>query len=75
MVSNGARYFFLPSKPRLKGHSASRRAFLDDLREEGVTVEAPFCDIGKREQLEAALKLCSQNMPPIRGCINSAIVL
>ncbi|KAF2181154.1 KR-domain-containing protein [Zopfia rhizophila CBS 207.26] len=75
MVRNGARNLFLPSRPRSDGHSASRKAFLAELRAEGVTVEAPFCDVGNREQLEAALNVCSQNMPPIKGCIHSAMVL
>jgi acyl transferase domain-containing protein/NADPH:quinone reductase-like Zn-dependent oxidoreductase/NAD(P)-dependent dehydrogenase (short-subunit alcohol dehydrogenase family)/aryl carrier-like protein len=74
MVKQGAKNLILPSRSVVEGAKNSRAAFVQDLRARGVRVEAPLCDISKREQLKEALdSLCG--MPPIQGCIQSAMIL
>lgn len=45
------------------------------LREQGVIVHSPKCDLASAASLKEALDLCSTFMPPIKGCINAAMVL
>lgn len=45
------------------------------LRQQGVTVAAPKCDASSLASLSKALGDCGEAMPPVRGCINAAMVL
>lgn len=45
-----------------------------ELRDTGVVVEAPECDICDKEALQQVLERY-QHMSPIAGCIQSSIVL
>jgi acyl transferase domain-containing protein/NADPH:quinone reductase-like Zn-dependent oxidoreductase/SAM-dependent methyltransferase/NAD(P)-dependent dehydrogenase (short-subunit alcohol dehydrogenase family) len=74
LVEQGARNLVLPSRSTVEGGNNERAAFVQELRVKGARVEAPLCDIANREQLAQALNSLN-NMPPIEGCIQSAMVL
>ena len=74
MVQNGAMYLILPSRSVVEGTSSDRECFVRDLRSAGATVKVPVCDIANRGQLADELGKLS-TMPPIRGCIQAAMVL
>lgn len=72
MVSRSAKHLILLSRSEV--HSVSAAAFLTSLREKGIDVATPPCDVGDRESLRNALKHC-HHMPSIRGCIQASMVL
>ena len=73
MVSRGAKHLLLLSR---SGTSRSEaRDFVQTLKDEGVQIEAPACDITDAVSLEKALKLAQENMPSIKGCIQGSMVL
>jgi NAD(P)-dependent dehydrogenase (short-subunit alcohol dehydrogenase family) len=73
MVDRGARHLLLLSR---SGTSRPRaRALVDELVQRGVQVSAPSCDIADLNQLENAVREAASTMPPIRGCIHSAMLL
>jgi NAD(P)-dependent dehydrogenase (short-subunit alcohol dehydrogenase family) len=73
MTRKGARYLILPSRSGAQTEVASEA--MRELREAGVTVEAPVCDAASLEDLSAMLHTFQGTMPPIKGCINAAMVL
>lgn len=72
MVSRNAKNLILLS--RSSTHAAEVQNLLRELREKGVTVATPACDIGNRQSLALALASC-RDMPRIKGCIQAAMVL
>lgn len=42
---------------------------------QGVRVATPRCDVSSESSLKSVLDECAKTMPPIRGCINAAMVL
>lgn len=72
MVSRNAKNLILLSRSRT--HAIEVQNLLRELREKGVTVATPACDIGNRESLALALASCRE-MPTIKGCIQAAMVL
>lgn len=73
MISRGARNLLLLSRSGAK--SRASQAFVTELENEGACVRAPACDIANYIALETILKQCAAEMPPIRGCIQAAMVL
>lgn len=74
MVSRGAMNLILLS--RSGGSSETASAFLKELREQGVIVEAPPCNVADTIAVQAALKHCaSRDMPPVKGCVQGSMVL
>ena len=74
MVDRGARHLLLLS--RYGPTSEASLALLDDLKSQGVRVEAPACNIANMDALSATLKYCADSgMPPVKGCIQGAMVL
>lgn len=74
MASRGARYLILLSRSGLKTSSAQTLA--NELEQLGVRVAAPPCDVSDADALQSALAHCAdQGMPPIKGCIQAAMVL
>lgn len=51
------------------------RALVDELAGKGVTVRAYKADIADGESLRAALARCEQELPPVRGVVQLAMVL
>ena len=55
--------------------SESALSMARELQQAGVRLKAYACDVSDFEQLEQTLTLCTKEMPPIRGVIQSAMVL
>ena len=73
MMRRNARHLLLLS--RTGPQSQPARNLVIDLKEGGVTVLAPACDIGNEKSFLAALELCDEAAHPIKGCIHSAMAL
>jgi NADPH:quinone reductase-like Zn-dependent oxidoreductase/NAD(P)-dependent dehydrogenase (short-subunit alcohol dehydrogenase family) len=74
MVQQGAKNLILPSRCLVDGTGSAREKLVQELRAQGVDVRAPLCDIADKEALRATLQDLD-DMPPIKGCIQSAMVL
>jgi NAD(P)-dependent dehydrogenase (short-subunit alcohol dehydrogenase family)/acyl carrier protein len=76
MASRGAKHLIVPS--RWSRSAAASQAAIDvvtKLRKQGVHVATPRCDVSSESSLLAVLEECATTMPPIKGCINAAMVL
>jgi NADPH:quinone reductase-like Zn-dependent oxidoreductase len=73
MVSRGARHLILLS--RAKKEDTDTLRFLDELKSAGASIATPVCDVCDQGSLAAVLEECSKTMPPIKGCIQAAMVL
>lgn len=51
------------------------QALMAELAEKGVTVRAYRADIANAESLRAAMAQCEQDLPPVRGVVQLAMVL
>ncbi|KAF9893069.1 hypothetical protein FE257_012480 [Aspergillus nanangensis] len=73
LVSRGARNLLVLS--RSGERKTEVRTALDKLRSEGINILAPECDVSDEDSVQTAVKESSRLMPPIRGCIQAAMVL
>ncbi|KAJ5725083.1 Acyl transferase/acyl hydrolase/lysophospholipase [Penicillium malachiteum] len=73
MVERGAKYLIVPS--RSGANSKAAKELVSQLTAQGVTVHAPQCDVSSQSSLSQMLDECARTMPPIKGCINAAMVL
>lgn len=73
LVSRGARHLILLSRSGPRTPEA--RELLIELAEKRVIVEAPACDVTDSGRLRSVLAICSERMPPIKGCIQSSMVM
>jgi NADPH:quinone reductase-like Zn-dependent oxidoreductase len=73
LVTRGARYLLLLSKSGPKTDADS--AFIRELEATGAHIAAPSCDITDLAELSNILDRHATDMPPIRGCIQGAMVL
>lgn len=74
MFHQGARHLILLSRSGIKSSSTAEK-FAAKLKEKGVSIYAPQCDISDPEAVEAVMRYAESNMPPIRGCIQAAMVI
>lgn len=72
MVDKGARNFILPSRSGPSSQAASE--MLSEVTRKGAQVLIPRCDASSVEDVRALLEDCA-HLPPIKGCINSAVDL
>lgn len=72
-ASRGAKNLVLLS--RFGPQKESAFALIEELEAMGVHVRAPPCDVAVTDSLSAALAICAQTMPPIKGVIQGAMVL
>ncbi|KAF6807280.1 polyketide synthase [Colletotrichum musicola] len=72
MADRGAKFLVVPSR---SGASKAAAAEFESLRTQGVTIFAPKCDVTSESALSRVLEECSLTMPPVRGCIDAALVL
>ncbi|KAK7713252.1 Type I Iterative PKS [Diaporthe eres] len=75
MASKGARNLILPSRsgPQ-KGPEALQTVL--DLRQQGINVITPICDMSSATAVAETIQESARiGMPPIKGCINAAMVL
>ncbi|RAH59477.1 polyketide synthase [Aspergillus piperis CBS 112811] len=73
LVSRGARNILILS--RSGGKDAESRKYLDQLKAGGLNVQVYACDVAEEGELSTALTDAAHHMPPIRGCIQAAMVL
>lgn len=73
MVSKGAKHLIVLSRSGATTDVAIKT--VHDFEKRGVRIAALACDAASREALVATLDSCASTMPPIKGCINSAMAL
>lgn len=74
MISRGARNFICLSRSGVQGNKEAQK-FIKEAEKSGATILAPACNIAHRDALEKTLRECTNKLPPIRGCIQGAMVL
>ncbi|KAI1771759.1 putative polyketide synthase [Hypoxylon cercidicola] len=72
-VSRGARHLVLLSRSGPRTPEALE--LVAELGRKGACVEAPPCDVTNRSILGSVLADCAKKMPPIRGCVQAAMVM
>ncbi|KAI0411462.1 KR domain-containing protein [Xylaria grammica] len=74
LAKKGARHLIVLSR---SGTSSSPMAaeLVSWLKQQGVRVAAPRCDLCSPPTIEAVLAACGGTMPPVKGYINSANIL
>jgi NADPH:quinone reductase-like Zn-dependent oxidoreductase len=73
MARKGAKHLILPSRSGPRAPAAID--LIRELGEQGVNVVAPVCDVASLESLSDLITNCQSSVPPIKGCINAAMVL
>ena len=73
MVSRGARHFLVLSRQGAASEEA--KVFVQEILAEGIDIQTPACDISNTLSLGEVLRNAKATMPPIRGCIQSAMAL
>ena len=73
MVSRGSKNLILLSRSGPRTDAA--RDMLAEMRENGVCVEVPSCDVTDHYALQTTIAECSEKMPPIKGCVQGSMVL
>ncbi|KAI0377960.1 hypothetical protein F5Y04DRAFT_168710 [Hypomontagnella monticulosa] len=73
MADRGAKHLIVPSRSGASSKAASET--VAELAARGVNVVAPKCDVSSESSLASVLDECARTMPPIKGCINAAMVL
>ncbi|KAJ4422555.1 putative PKS/NRPS-like protein biosynthetic cluster [Gnomoniopsis sp. IMI 355080] len=72
MVRRGARNIISMSRSGASSEAAVK--LVADLAQKGVRLAAKRCDVSSHAEVSTALAQCA-DMPPIKGCINSAMSL
>lgn len=72
MAGKGAKNLIIPSRSGPSSRAA--RDVLAELEAQGIRAVTPICDVSVAESLSEMLDEC-RAMPPIKGCINAAMVL
>ncbi|KXX75424.1 Lovastatin diketide synthase LovF [Madurella mycetomatis] len=75
MVTKGARHLVLLSRSGLQHDNSTTADFVRDLQSRGANLYCPSCNIADAASLRQALEYCREHMPPIKGCIQAAMVL
>lgn len=73
LVERGAKNLILLSRSGAK--SEASLVFLLELKQLGVNVTAPPCDVTDIASLQTVLEQCAIDMPPIKGCVQGSMVL
>jgi len=73
MAKKGAKYLIVPSRSGATSQAAI--AMVDELKKLNITIVTPKCDVSSSDSLSQVVEEYSHKMPPIRGCINAAMVL
>lgn len=75
MASKGAKYLILPSRSGPQKRPEALQTVLN-LEQQGVKIVTPICDMSSTTAAAEMLQQCARiGMPPIKGCINAAMVL
>jgi hypothetical protein len=73
MITKGAKNIIALSRSGACNEEAVQ--FLDDMKTSGIRLEAPACDITDASVLSQVLNTAMTYMPPIKGCIQAAMVI
>ncbi|KAF9872901.1 hypothetical protein CkaCkLH20_09764 [Colletotrichum karsti] len=73
MADRGAKHLIVPSRSGASSKAATET--IESLRSRGVAILSPKCDVASESALSVVLADCSTTMPPIKGCIDAALVL
>ncbi|KAI1171949.1 hypothetical protein F4777DRAFT_593267 [Nemania sp. FL0916] len=73
MCRHGARHLILLSRSGARSEAAKQ--LVTKLKNDGVEVYTPSCDISRSDSLRAVLEYADNNMPPVKGCIQGAMAL
>ncbi|EFR04190.1 hypothetical protein MGYG_07197 [Nannizzia gypsea CBS 118893] len=73
MASRGAKNLIFLS--RSGPSSVDAQETIEALESRGVRVKAFACDVTDKERVAAVLKTCEETLPPIKGCIQGAMVI
>lgn len=73
MADRGVKFLIVPS--RSGASSKTARVEFESLRARGISIFAPKCDVTSEAALSRVLEECSLTMPPVKGCIDAALVL
>nr|WOL36632.1 highly reducing polyketide synthase [Pseudogymnoascus verrucosus] len=73
MADHGAKSLIVLS--RSANAEEKSRSFIDEMAKAGCKVKAVGCDVSDEDALVEALGECNQDMPPIRGVIQGAMLL
>ncbi|KAI0813402.1 putative polyketide synthase [Xylaria sp. FL0064] len=73
MVSKGARHLLLLSRTGVTG--GKRRAFVEELEDNGAQIYCPPCDIADSTSLSIVLHYCRAHMPAIKGLVQAAMAI
>ena len=73
MIDLGAKNIILVS--RTGAHSEETKRFIQEVQKPGINIATPLCDISDEHSLASMLIEHASIMPPIKGCIQAAMVL
>ena len=73
MASRKCKHIVVLSRSGLKSQNAM--ILKGELESLGVKLVCYACDVANLKQLETTLKQCAEEMPPVRGVIQSAMVI
>ena len=73
MVARGARNLILLSRSGAVREPSL--VLLSEMRAKGINIQTPACDISDSKSLASALAESKRLTPPIKGCIQAAMVL
>jgi hypothetical protein len=73
MADRGAKHLIVLSRSGLASKAAAE--IVSELTRRNVDVFTPKCDASSATSLAEVLGSCARTMPPIKGCINAAMVL
>lgn len=73
MATKGASNIIVPSRSGVSSRAA--KDLIAELAARGVRIVAPKCDASSLPDLSRMLRDCADTMPPVKGCINSAMAL
>lgn len=73
MAQKGAKHLLVLTRSGATSQAAIE--VIEELSKQGVVVRTPQCDVSVAASLHATLEECKATMPPVRGCINAAMVL
>ena len=73
MADRNAKHLILLGRNGAQSEAA--KSLIESLQSQGVQVAAPPCDVTDRDNVARVLDECSRTMPPIKGCVVSAMVL
>ncbi|RYP65674.1 hypothetical protein DL769_006253 [Monosporascus sp. CRB-8-3] len=74
MARKGARHLILLSRSGSPSSVAASET-ISEVETQGVDVAKPRCDVSSAAMLSKVLHECQKTMPPIKGCVNSIMVL